>query len=52
MIKNTKDWLNILKWLIKEKQRCEQQSVFSTDPGNPRVLEDFILKKIKSGSYI
>ena len=50
--KKNKRLANILKWLIKEKQRCEQQSVFSTDPGNPKVLEDFILKKIKSGTYI
>lgn len=50
--KKNKQLANILKWLIKEKQRCEQQSVFSTDPGNPKVLEDFILKKIKSGIYI
>ena len=50
--KKNKKLAQILKWLLKEKQRCEQQSVFSTDPGNPRVLEDFILKKIKAGSYI
>ena len=50
--KKNKRLASILKWLIKEKQRCEQQSVFSTDPGNPKVLEDFILKKIKSGVYI
>lgn len=50
--KKNKRLAGILKWLIKEKQRCEQQSVFSTDPGNPKVLEDFILKKIKSGFYI
>ena len=41
----------ILKWLIKEKKRCEQQSVFSIDPKNPKVLEDFIVHKIKTGSY-
>ena len=50
--KKNKKLSAILKWLIKEKQRCEQQSVFSTDPGNPKVLEDFIVKKIKTGSYI
>ena len=42
----------ILKWLIKEKRRCEQQSVFSADPKNPKVLEEFLVKKIKTGSYI
>ena len=43
---------SILKWLIKEKRRCEQQSVFSTNPKNPKVLEEFLIQKIKSGSYI
>ena len=42
----------ILKWLIKEKRRCEQQSVFSINPKNPRVLEEFLNEKIKQGSYI
>ena len=50
--KKNKRLAQILKWLIKEKQRCEQQSVFSTDPGNPQVLEKFLLKKIKKGIYI
>ena len=50
--KKNKRLAQILKWLIKEKQRCEQQSVFSIDPGNPKVLENFILKKIQSGAYI
>ncbi|MCY4512645.1 MAG: DNA topoisomerase VI [Bdellovibrionales bacterium] len=50
--KKNKLLAGILKWLIKEKRRCEQQSVFSTNPKNPRVLEEFIVKKIKSGSYI
>ena len=49
--KKNKELSKILKWLIKEKKRCEQQSVFSTDPKNAKVLEQFILKKIKSGSY-
>ena len=42
----------ILNWLIKEKLRCEQQSVFSTDPTNPQVLEDFLNEKIKRGAFI
>ncbi len=50
--KKNKDLASILKWLIKEKRRCEQQSVFSTNPKNPRVLEEFLVKKIKTGSYI
>lgn len=50
--KKNKPLAQILKWLIKEKKRCEQQSVFSTDPKNPRVLEDFLIKKIKNKNYI
>jgi len=42
----------VLKWLVKEKLRCEQQSVFSTDPKNPQVLEDFLNEKIKRGAFI
>ena len=50
--KKNKDLSQILKWLISEKRRCEQQSVFSVNPKNPKVLEEFLVKKIKSGSYI
>ena len=50
--KKNKKLAQILNWLIKEKRRCEQQSVFSTNPKNPRVLEEFLIEKIKSGSYI
>ena len=49
--KKNKKLAQILQWLIKEKKRCEQQSVFSTDPKNPMVLEQFIVNKIKSKSY-
>ena len=49
--KKNKKLAGILKWLIREKKRCEQQSVFSIDPKNPRVLEEFIVHKIKTKSY-
>lgn len=49
--KKNKKLARILKWLISEKKRCEQQSVFSTDPKNPKVLEEFIINKIKTKSY-
>jgi len=49
--KKNKKLASILKWLISEKKRCEQQSVFSIDPKNPMVLEDFIINKIKTKSY-
>ena len=50
--KKNKPLARILKWLIQEKKRCEQQSVFSTDPKNPKVLEDFLIQKIKNKNYI
>lgn len=50
--KKNKALSQILKWLIKEKRRCEQQSVFSTNPKNPKVLEEFLVEKIKTGAYI
>ncbi|MDE0151519.1 MAG: DNA topoisomerase VI [Bdellovibrionales bacterium] len=50
--KKNKPLAKILKWLIKEKKRCEQQSVFSTDPKNPKVLEEFLINKIKKKKYI
>ncbi|MFZ4404618.1 MAG: DNA topoisomerase VI [Pseudobdellovibrionaceae bacterium] len=49
--KKNKDLSNILRWLIKEKIRCEQQSFFSVDPKDPIKTEKIILEKIKSGSY-
>ena len=49
--KKNKELSRILKWLISEKKRCEQQSVFSIDPKNPKVLEEFIVNKIKTRSY-
>lgn len=42
----------ILDWLVKEKKRCEQQAYFSVDPRNPMKVEEIILEKIKSGSYV
>ena len=42
----------ILKWLIKNKIRCEEQSFFSVDPTDPHKTEKIILEKIKNKSYI
>ena len=49
--KKNKKLAGILKWLISEKKRCEQQSVFSINPKDPMVLEKFIVNKIKTKSY-
>lgn len=50
--KKNKNLADILRWLIKEKIRCEQQSFFSVDPKDPIKTEKLILEKIKRGSYI
>ncbi len=50
--KKNKGLADILKWLMKEKIRCEQQSLFSVDPNDPIKMEKIILEKIKKGSYV
>ncbi len=50
--KKNKDLSDILRWLIKEKLRCEQQAYFSVDPRDPIKFEKIILEKIRSGSYV
>ncbi len=50
--KKNKNLADILRWLIKEKVRCEQQSFFSVDPNDPIKTEKLILEKIKRGSYV
>jgi DNA topoisomerase-6 subunit A len=50
--KKNKGLSDILRWLLKEKIRCEQQSLFSVDPNDPIKMEKIILEKIKSGSYV
>ncbi len=50
--KKNKDLSDILRWLIKEKIRCEQQSFFSIDPKDPIKTEKVILEKIKKGAYV
>ena len=50
--KKNKKLADILKWLLKEKIRCEQQALFSVDPLDPHKTEKIIVEKIRSGSYI
>ena len=50
--KKNKGLANILKWLIKEKRRCEQQAFFSVDPRDPQKPEKIIVEKIRSGSFV
>lgn len=50
--KKNKGLADILRWLMKEKIRCEQQSFFSVDPKDPIKTEKIILEKIKRGAYV
>ncbi len=50
--KKNKKLADILRWLVKEKVRCEQQSFFSVDPRDPLKTEKLILEKIKGGAYV
>ena len=43
---------NILKWLLKNKRRCEQQSYFSVNPRDPLMPEKIILDKIKRKEFV
>jgi DNA topoisomerase-6 subunit A len=50
--KKNKRLSDILNWLLKNKRRCEQQSLFMVDPKDPIMPEKVILEKIKSGSFV
>ena len=50
--KKNKNLSDVLRWLIKEKIRCEQQSYFSVDPKDRIKTEKIILEKIRKGDYI
>tara|TARA_Y100000590_G_scaffold352810_2_gene405548 strand:- start:5848 stop:7002 length:1155 start_codon:yes stop_codon:yes gene_type:complete len=50
--KKNKDVADVLRWLIKNKRRCEQQALFTVDPRDPTKPEKIILEKIKKGNYI
>ena len=49
--KKNKKLRDVLDWLVKNKRRCEQQSLFSTSR-DPLAPEKIIIEKIKKGSYI
>ena len=50
--KRNKGLVLILKWLIDNKRRCEQQSYYTVDPRDPTMPEKIILEKIKNGDYV
>ncbi len=50
--KRNKGLTQILKWLLTNKRRCEQQAFFTVDPRDPTMPEKIIVAKIKEGSYV
>jgi DNA topoisomerase VI subunit A len=50
--KKNKDVAEILRWLIKNKKRCEQQAFFSVNPKDPIMPEKIIVEKIKRGDFV
>jgi DNA topoisomerase-6 subunit A len=50
--KRNKGLTSILKWLLENKRRCEQQAYFSVDPKDPTMPEKIIIEKIKRGDYV
>ncbi len=50
--KRNKGLASILKWLLENKRRCEQQAFFSVDPKDPTMPEKIILEKIKRGVFV
>lgn len=50
--KRNKGLSQILKWLLENKRRCEQQAYFSVDPKDPTMIEKIIVEKIKRGNYV
>jgi DNA topoisomerase-6 subunit A len=50
--KKNKGLAEILRWLLKNKRRCEQQAYFTVDPKDPTMPEKIIVEKIKKGIYV
>ncbi|HAR43133.1 MAG TPA: DNA topoisomerase VI [Bdellovibrionales bacterium] len=50
--KRNKGLAQILKWLLENKRRCEQQAYFSVDPKDPTMPEKIIIEKIKRGNFV
>lgn len=50
--KRNKGLSQILKWLLDNKVRCEQQAYFSVDPKDPTMIEKIIVEKIRRGNYV
>jgi DNA topoisomerase-6 subunit A len=50
--KKNKGLTQILKWLLENKRRCEQQAYFTVDPRDPTMPEKIIVEKIKRGNFV
>lgn len=50
--KKNKGLADVLRWLAKNKRRCEQQAFFSVAPKDPLMPEKIIVDKIKRGAFI
>ncbi len=50
--KKNKGVTQLLDWLLKNKRRCEQQSLFTVDPRDPTMPEKIIVEKIKRGIFL
>ncbi len=50
--KKNKGVTDILKWLVSNKRRCEQQAYFMVDPRDPLMPEKIIVDKIKRKEYV
>ena len=50
--RKNKKLADTLRWLIREKKRCEQQAFYSVNPKDPQICEKIILEKIKKNMYI
>ncbi len=50
--KKNRKLAEVLEWLIKNKQRCEQQAFFAVNPKDPLHTEKIIIEKIKKGNFI
>ncbi len=50
--KRNKGVSDILRWLIQNKRRCEQQAFFSVNPRDPLMPEKIIIEKIRKKNFV
>lgn len=47
-----KKYRDVLKWLIDNKIRCEQQALFGVDPKDPLITEKILVEKVRNKDYL